>query len=153
MTDLAHFDFRALNAAMKGDFSLLAAKLRSGEHINADERSFIADRLEGKLKIQSGTKVKVTKLDNLAYEAFLFLTEHQKDMALYARDSIAKCIGETEANVRKRIKRAKIDPIRLFIMQMHFYFAEKDSEFSVSEPALFRMSVDEIKMARNELIE
>lgn len=99
-------DFQELEAAKNGDFRKLAAKLRKGGPLSEDERNFIADRLEGKANVKTGPKG-LHLLDGFVLEAFVHKVEFTNAGKTLAEEEIGELIGETPANVRKRIARAR----------------------------------------------
>ena len=117
--DFADLDDHALKPAMQGDFGPLVAKLRSGEYLTRPEREFLADYLEGKVKLPPGKKARLQCLDELVAEAYLHLTEHCGVGNDSAQFQIAGLIGETETNVRKRVARAmSLSPIRMATVRL-----------------------------------
>ena len=100
-------DFQELEAAKNGDFRKLAAKLRKGGSLSKEERNFIADRLEGRANVKRGTKERLHMLDGFVLQAFVHKVEFTNANKTLAEEEIGELIGETPANVRKRIARAR----------------------------------------------
>lgn len=108
MIDFEILDTATLQLAKKGDLRRLTEKLRSSRPMRQDERDFIADMLEGKVRFKRGRKEQFPFLDVEVVVAVRWLERVEG----WARDAavvrIAELIGETERNVRHREKRAEV---------------------------------------------
>jgi len=105
--DFESFDTATLETAESGDFARLIKKLRSDRRLLREERDFLADRLEGKKKLKPGRKAKIDPMDIEAYLAFAWLRDREDWPADAANARVAELLGEDEASVRRRRRRAK----------------------------------------------
>lgn len=95
-----------LTQARNGNIEPLTAKIRSGDMLSDAERQFIADRLEGKIKLKPGRQTRVDSKDIDAARIFERLENSGwKKEAIYAE--IAARFSESDRNVKKRILRGR----------------------------------------------
>lgn len=111
----------ALECARSGDLTRLAERIRNGDNLSNDEREFLADFLEGKIRFRAGTKKGRMQnptgnpvkrafgsnaiLDVEVARAVRWLMNENGDRKVDARRKLANIIGETEKNVENRIER------------------------------------------------
>lgn len=110
---------QSVYSAMMGDQSLILSRLRSVDvTLSADERQYLADRLEGKIKLKTGPKpsleMRYKKILSLAaYEA----CRKEGDKKTHAYENAAKVLGLSAKTIRNDLKgfkhRASDDILRI----------------------------------------